>query len=128
YDVRNDVPVDHARLAQLFSNLIGNAIAHGSRERPIRVRASADADRFELSVANAGARIKPELFKRLFAPFQRGDESNGLGLGLFIANQIAEAHGGKLAAESDEYETRFTFSMPIAEQSKTFMGSTSGSS
>jgi signal transduction histidine kinase len=113
-----DAPVacDEGRIAQLFSNLLGNALTYGAATMPVRVRARTDAGRFELSVANAGDPIPPAALQRLFQPFQRGEvrrDQQGLGLGLFIAAEIARAHGGTLDVESSEEETRFSFSMPL---------------
>jgi phosphoserine phosphatase RsbU/P len=65
---------------------------------------------FELSVAEKAK-------ERLFQPFYRGEvrpSQQGLGLGLYIASEIAKAHGGALAVTSVQDETRFTFSMPLA--------------
>lgn len=109
--------VDAGRLAQLLSNLIGNAIAHGSPDGPIRVIATAGAGTLDISVANAGPPICREDMGRLFQPFERGRGATprqGLGLGLYIASQIAGAHGGGLEAVSDADETRFSFRMPLA--------------
>jgi sigma-B regulation protein RsbU (phosphoserine phosphatase) len=68
-------------------------------------------------VANAGEPIPPEAIEKLFEPFFRGKaraSRQGLGLGLYIASQIAGAHGGTLAATSTPEETRFTFTMPLS--------------
>jgi sigma-B regulation protein RsbU (phosphoserine phosphatase) len=68
-----------------------------------------------LSVANAGTPISEAAMKNLFKPFHRGvNEMKGLGLGLYIALEIARAHGGTLDATSTPDQTRFTFKMPIA--------------
>lgn len=107
---------DRGRVAQLFSNLIGNALTHGSVDRPVRVRAVTGADGFEFSVANEGTPIPPTDLPRLFAPFYRGaarPSRQGLGLGLYIAHEIATAHGGMLEVASTPAETRFTFRMPV---------------
>ncbi|HEX3676569.1 MAG TPA: sensor histidine kinase, partial [Sphingomicrobium sp.] len=67
-------------------------------------------------VSNAGEPIPPESMDKLFEPFFRGNaraSRQGLGLGLYIASQIAKAHGGTLTASSSPEETRFTFSMPL---------------
>lgn len=72
---------------------------------------------FELSVVNAGDPIPPDAIKRLFQPFYRGDAQasmQGLGLGLYIASEIACAHGGTLDVESSAERTCFTFRMPAA--------------
>ena len=88
---------------------------HGNADSPVRVRASAREGQFELSVANAGQPIPPEANKRLFQPFYRVSDGarQGLGLGLYIASEIARAHGGTLEVTSSAEETRFTFRMPI---------------
>jgi sigma-B regulation protein RsbU (phosphoserine phosphatase) len=107
---------DRARIAQLFSNLLGNAMTHGAPNIPIKVRATTGADVFELSVANGGEPIPPAAMERLFEPFFRGSirpSQQGLGLGLYIASEIARAHGGALEATSNSTETRFTFRMPL---------------
>ena len=105
---------DRGRLGQLASNLLSNAVAHGAAEQPIRFEAETDADLFTLSVANAGQPISATVRERLFQPFFRGDarpSRNGLGLGLFIASEIAKAHDGTLEVNSTAEETRFTFTM-----------------
>ena len=115
-----DVPVaaDHARLAQMLSNLLANAITHGAHDHPIEVRATASHGMFALSVANAGEPIPPATLANLFQPFFRGSvrpSQQGLGLGLFISSEIARVHGGTLEVKSDGTETRFTFQMPIGQ-------------
>jgi sigma-B regulation protein RsbU (phosphoserine phosphatase) len=106
---------DRVRITQLFSNLLSNALSYGSADQPVRVRAISDAGSFELSVTNAGAPIPPDALERLFQPFYRSavlDNREGLGLGLYIAHEIAKAHGGTLGVTSTEGETCFTFRMP----------------
>jgi signal transduction histidine kinase len=109
------VNCDSGRIAQLFSNLLGNAFTHGSAASPVRVQALTRDGAFELSVANSGDPVPPEAMERLFQPFYRVavQRSLGLGLGLFIASEIARAHGGTLSVISSPDETRFTFRMPI---------------
>jgi len=116
FDLSQPIDVDHSRIAQMFSNLLGNAITHGSEDRPIVVEATAADDNFLLSVANGGEPISQAALDRLFQPFYRGDvrpSMQGLGLGLYIASQIAEAHGGSIDVVSNETETKFTFLMPL---------------
>jgi signal transduction histidine kinase len=115
FDLGQPVDCDSGRIAQLFSNLLGNALTHGTAASPVRVHASTRGGQFELSVANAGQPISPEAIKRLFQPFYRVSEDvrQGLGLGLYIASEIARAHGGRLEVESSVHETKFTFRMPI---------------
>lgn len=115
-DPRAELLADHPRLAQMFSNLLANAITHGAADQPVRVDSRFVPGMFELSIANAGVPIPPSTLDKLFRPFYRGNsksEVQGLGLGLYIASQIASAHGGELRATSDEAETRFTFTMPM---------------
>lgn len=115
FDLTRQVDCDSGRVAQLFSNLLGNALTHGTPGAPVRVRANTHKDEFELSVANAGEPIPPEAINRLFQPFYRvaQDSGQGLGLGLYIASEIARAHGGRLDVASSPQETRFTFRMPL---------------
>ena len=113
-----DVPVncDRTRIGQLVSNLVGNALSHGASNEPVRVRAATENGLFVLSVANSGEPIPDAVMDRLFEPFFRGKvraSRQGLGLGLHIAAQIANAHEGTLAVSSTSQETRFTFSMPL---------------
>lgn len=111
------INADQARLGQMFSNLLGNAVTHGAPDQPIIVEASVADGRFELSVANGGEPITPEAKERLFQPFSRGSvrpNQRGLGLGLYIASQIAQAHGGRIDVQSDNAETRFTFTMRVS--------------
>jgi sigma-B regulation protein RsbU (phosphoserine phosphatase) len=110
------VDCDHVRLGQLLSNLLSNAVTHGSKTDPIRVRAITADDVLEISVSNGGKPIDEATRQKLFQPFFRGDlrpNQAGLGLGLHIASEIAMAHGGKLAVSSNERETRFTFTMEL---------------
>jgi signal transduction histidine kinase len=110
------VNCDRVRIAQLLSNLIGNAVTHGDAGEPVRVSASTENGVFELSVSNTGAEISADALTRLFMPFVRGEHANdkGLGLGLYIASQIAKAHGGVLTASSAAGETCFTFRMTLS--------------
>jgi signal transduction histidine kinase len=115
FDPTETANCDGQRIGQLFSNLLGNAITHGSPEKPIVVRAKTEQGTFELSVANSGDPIPPSAMKQLFHPFYRGtvkQSLQGLGLGLYIASEIARAHGGTLDVNSSADETCFTFRMP----------------
>ena len=94
---------DPLRLSQLLSNLLGNAVTHGSNEACISVRAYTEADEIVISVTNQGAPIPAELMPLLFQPFTRseaGQRGEGLGLGLYIASQITAAHNGALSVTS----------------------------
>jgi len=110
------VKCDRSRIGQLLSNLVANALTHGAPDSAIRVVTSVTGDTFELSVANTGDPIPPETIKELFKPFFRaaiGPGQQGLGLGLYIASEIARAHGGALSVVSSSSETRFVFRMPM---------------
>jgi K+-sensing histidine kinase KdpD len=110
--VRRPVACDSARIAQLLSNLLANALTHGDPAGPVRVRARSDESGFELSVANRGEPIPPDTVDRLFQPFERASPrpgQQGLGLGLYIASEIARAHDSSLQVASSPQETRFTF-------------------
>jgi signal transduction histidine kinase len=110
------VSCDRSRIAQLLSNLLGNALTHGA-DGPIQVSASTEDGIFELSVANQGDPIPPATLEHLFQPYFRVKSQpgqQGLGLGLYIAWEIARAHNGTLTVASTPEETRFTFRMAIA--------------
>ncbi|MBR1208590.1 GAF domain-containing sensor histidine kinase [Bradyrhizobium sp. AUGA SZCCT0051] len=115
FAINRGINSDPARIAQLLSNLVGNALKHGDGNSPIRVSAATDSEGFELSVANGGTPISPAVIERLFQPFFRVAHQStyeGLGLGLYIAAEIARAHNGKLEVTSSAAETRFTFRIP----------------
>jgi sigma-B regulation protein RsbU (phosphoserine phosphatase) len=118
FEITEPVNCDRTRIGQLVSNLIGNALTHGARDQPVRVGAKTEGDEFKLWVANAGEPIPETAMQRLFEPFFRGDvrdSRQGLGLGLHIASQIAQAHGGRIEVMSTPDETRFVFTMPLTQ-------------
>jgi signal transduction histidine kinase len=111
------IPCDPVRIGQLLSNLVANALSHGAVNKPIKVKSTIVDGTFALSVANSGAPIPPDVAENLFQPFFRGStrkSQQGLGLGLYIASEIAHAHGGTLAVTSSPEETEFTFRLPVA--------------
>jgi phosphoserine phosphatase RsbU/P len=117
-----DEPIycDRGRLGQLASNLLSNAVTHGAPDRPIGFEAVSGPGLFTLSVSNEGDPIPEDARTHLFQPFFRGEgrpSRNGLGLGLFIAYEIAKAHDGTLEVDSTDRETRFTFRMPTEDRS-----------
>jgi signal transduction histidine kinase len=116
--LRDPIACDRYRIGQLFANLLGNALAYGAPDQPVRVHAASDTQHFELWVANTGDPIPEAVRVRLFEPFYRSSISQnreGLGLGLYIAHQIAAAHDGTLTVTSTDEETRFTLRMPAAQ-------------
>jgi len=108
------VNCDPDRIAQLLSNLVGNALKHGAPNGAVQIWASSNERELELAVANRGDPIAPAVIDRLFMPFYRTAQQStqGLGLGLYIASEIARAHGGKLEVASSLAETRFTLRIP----------------
>lgn len=107
---------DRDRLAQLLSNLVANAIHHGSHDGPVHVTAQIEHDQFTLAVKNPG-QIDALALPRLFEPYARPLKDTpqaGLGLGLYIVKQIADAHGGQLQVSScAQTGTLFTFTLKI---------------
>lgn len=117
-DVQLDTPVrvDLSRLNQLISNLLANAIHHGAEDSPVCVRACVADGSLLIEVSNRGEEIPEEIAQQLFQPFRRAavnSNRDGLGLGLYIASEIAKAHGGSLRMEQHDGEIRFVFRMPV---------------
>jgi two-component system sensor histidine kinase/response regulator len=111
---------DADRMAQVLSNLVGNALAHGDPDGPGDVRLTAHEAAIELRVSNRGPTIPEEILSNLFQPFHRVRTARrpggGVGLGLHIVQQIVHAHGGTLAAHSRDGETHFLVSLPREER------------
>jgi signal transduction histidine kinase len=111
---------DADRLAQICSNLLGNAIEHAPRRSTIAVRLvcldSPSDSWVELRVENQGPAIPEELLATLFQPFRQGfglkPRSGGVGLGLHIVDQIVRAHGGSISVQSEDGMTRFAVRLP----------------
>lgn len=114
------VECDPDRLAQLLSNLLANALMHGADDHPVAVSALRQEDSLMLEVVNQGPPIPPQRLERLFQPYWRAasepvSHGTGLGLGLYIVDQIASSHGGAVEASSSlEDGTRFSFRMPLS--------------
>jgi signal transduction histidine kinase len=117
-DIRFHRPVtcDPDRVGQLLSNLLANALVHGLPDGLVQVRARMAGGDCVLEVTNQGPPIEPEIMARMFQPYSRashGQGGVGLGLGLYIADEIAKAHGGTLSVRSAEATgTVFTFTWP----------------
>lgn len=114
-DLHGDWDAD--RLAQVVSNLVGNAVQHGGRTA-VAVTLSATAEAVAMTVTNGGTPIRPELMPLVFEPLERGHEEDAggsIGLGLFIARTIVSAHGGHIEVQSSaEAGTTFSLSLPRA--------------
>lgn len=112
FNLKEPVLCDGPRVAQLLSNLVANAIMHGYPDTPVHVSASRSDSMFEMMVCNKGDQIPANMLEKLFEPFTRESHrpsQNGLGLGLYIASQIARAHKGEITATSSKEETCFLF-------------------
>jgi signal transduction histidine kinase len=93
-----------------------NAVTRGDPSSPIAGRAETAAGSFVLSVTNRGPTIPPEVVENTFQPFVRGRAlpgQQGLGLGLYIASEIARAQRDTLTVTSGDGDTCFTFEMPL---------------
>jgi signal transduction histidine kinase len=105
---------DADRMMQVVSNLVSNALEHGTADSPVRVEIDGEPpDQVRLVVENGGT-IPRETLAVLFSPFKpRGRNSRGLGLGLYIVEQIVIAHGGRVSVDEPAPErTRFTVWLP----------------
>ena len=112
---------DEARLSQVFSNLLGNAVQHGAYASPITVAARRDKDRLEIEVHNEGKAIPRDIIPKLFDSLFQGklnkkaddDYSTSMGLGLYIAKELVLAHGGTIEVQSSDDEgTSFFVHLP----------------
>jgi PAS domain S-box-containing protein len=110
---------DRDRLEQVFSNLIGNALAYGDTAKPVVIAARAEGHFVTVDVHNEGEPIPAELQATLFNPFRRGDRDSrtsntaGLGLGLYISNEVVVAHGGRIDLRSSLADgTTFRVTLP----------------
>ena len=107
---------DADRLSQVFSNLVGNAVQHGAREHGVGVLIDgSDRAQVRVAVRNVG-KISREILPRLFEPMTgalpRRENAQGLGLGLYISQQIMKAHGGRIDVQSTDLETTFSVFLP----------------
>jgi signal transduction histidine kinase len=116
--IEADTRFDERRLRQLVAKLLDNALFHGDAAQPIRLCFAADETGIDVQVINQGAPIPDDALPLLFEPFARSTSQRprpGLGLGLYIASEIAKGHGGKLTAKSSEgVGTVFTLWLPRA--------------
>jgi len=115
------VSADPVRLTQVVCNLLNNAAKFSLPEQPIAVELQSTADEARLTVVDHGAGIAPALLPHVFERFVQGEQplhraSGGLGLGLAIAKNLVELHGGTIAAESggEGRGARFAVTLPLA--------------
>jgi signal transduction histidine kinase len=110
---------DGPRLQQLLRNLVVNAIIHGAADAPIQVVLTGNDADITIEVKNSGPTIEKAILDQIFDPLKRGlrqgnsdDSEAGLGLGLYIVREIAQAHGGEVKVRSDNGETVFAVRLP----------------
>src|SRR5262249_43337170 len=106
------ISVDPERVTQLVDNLVTNAVRYGSGK--VTVRLTRDGDHAVIAVHNGGTPIAPDKITTLFDPYRRATSSRGgVGLGLYIVEQIARAHGGTVEVASTlEDGTTFSVRLP----------------
>ncbi|WP_075804482.1 GAF domain-containing sensor histidine kinase [Pseudomonas putida] len=113
----SDMNCDRERICQVLSNLIANALQHGDEQGAIRISAKIADDQFILGVHNGGSPIAPAIMTQMFEPFSHPSTDApqaGLGLGLYIAKQIALAHGGYMDVQSSVTAgTLFSLHLPL---------------
>ena len=112
---------DPGRLAQVVSNLLGNAIQYGPVDTPVCVTLRSSGTDVVLEVQNRGSVVPPSLLEHIFDPFKRGERTRGteqgLGLGLYIVQHIVAGHGGRVEARSSGTEgTTFAVTLPRGQQ------------
>ncbi|PRY05084.1 sensor histidine kinase [Paraburkholderia sp. BL25I1N1] len=110
---------DSRRIQQMLGNLVGNAFKYGEPSAAVKVLVAGNGEDVSIEVVNQGQAIPPSALHRIFEPLERGPGAEGgpsaqdsLGLGLYIAQEIARAHRGDISARSDEAETVFTVRLP----------------
>jgi signal transduction histidine kinase len=112
---------DEARIAQAFSNLIGNALQHGAQTEPVTVHLESDSDEIIARIKNKGVPIDQEKMQSIFEPLVRFTEEDSmghanetsLGIGLYITREIVQAHKGVILVDSSHSEgTTFTVRLP----------------
>ena len=112
--------VDPGRKRQVLTNLITNALDHGAEDRPVRISLRRVTGGCAITVSNEGEPIPRDVLPTLFEPFRRGPGNgraqgwNHLGLGLYIVQQLVQAHDGRVGVESTPRGTHFMVFIPIA--------------
>src|SRR5712692_332514 len=122
-DVEDSLPAitaDEPKFKQIVYHLLSNAIKFTAEGGRVRLGARRTSDGLEVAVADTGAGIAPDVRERLFAPFERADDSSaraeqGPGLGLALTRKLVELHGGRIRVESEVGRgSTFTFLLPFA--------------
>lgn len=117
------VYIDPDKMARVFNNILKNAITYSDKDSVIRITAKTEETFADISFENNGPEIPRETLHRVFDKFYRVDSSRssktgGAGLGLAIAKEIVEQHGGSITVRSENHWTRFTVRLPLVEESE----------
>ena len=116
YQLENTFNADYIRIAQLLSNILAMQSAMEKKGNQFWLNSMKMMDQFTLQFPKMrGEKIPEHILLHLFKPFSRGKVKpgqEGLGLGLYISNEIALAHGGSITVKSDETVTSFMISFP----------------
>lgn len=115
-----EVNGDPDKLARVFDNILRNAVAYCYPNSTIRIEAYHKNENIEIIFSNEGKKIPGAKLQTIFEKFYRLDDSRstetgGAGLGLAIAKEIVELHGGRIMAKSDDYKTKFIVTLPSKE-------------
>lgn len=109
---------DHSRLRQMISNLVGNALQHGCKDSPVHLDIEDGPQEVIIAVRNQGLPIPAESASIIFEPMIRNAkpetnrQAGSIGLGLYIAREVANAHGGSISVRSTDEETVFKVKLP----------------
>ncbi len=110
--------IDTARIREVVSNLLANALRHTPHDGKVELSAQLAGDQVEVTVHDTGSGIPPDKLDRIFDRFYRSPDSPGSGLGLPIARSLVEAHDGHITADSDVGSgTTISFELPLAHNS-----------
>jgi signal transduction histidine kinase len=109
--------LDPDRIADVISNIAGNASEHAREGTSVSIQASGEGAHVVVVISNEGAPIPPEVLPFIFDPFRRArqnevSKAGNLGLGLYIAREVTRAHRGSIDVESAEGKTMFTLRLP----------------
>lgn len=115
---------DPEKLGRVFSNLVSNGLKYGNGASYIKISAKQVDDQVEIRVANDGTRIPEASLQHLFERFYRVESSRskntgGTGLGLAIVKSIVDLHHGQVDVESNDDETAFIVTLPMAQENET---------
>jgi two-component system sensor histidine kinase KdpD len=113
------ISVDARLIQQALSALLSNAVVHGNSDQPVDISVARDHSTLVISVADRGPGIAPGDENKVLEKFYRGPRTRpgGIGLGLSIARQLVEAHGGEIVAQNRENGgARFSMRLPLQEQ------------